>query len=94
MALKNAATTLLFSAALVGGVFAGAPQASAACDAGIKIDASTAATATKAIREADYKDVKGLKKGCDSFWHATASKDGVVRKISLSPQGVVTVEGN
>ncbi|MCA3263402.1 MAG: hypothetical protein ING44_15765 [Telmatospirillum sp.] len=94
MVLKHAATLLLFSAALAGGVFAGVPQAAAACDAGTKIDGSTAATATKMIKIADYKDVKGLKKGCDSFWHATASKDGVVRKISLSPQGIVTVEGN
>lgn len=94
MAWKKISTALLFSAALIGGVFAGAPQASAACDAGVKIDGSTAATATKMIKTADYKDVKGLKKGCDSFWHATASKDGIVRKISLSPQGIVTVEGN
>ncbi len=94
MSLKNAAALPLFSAALFGGFLAMSPPAAAACDAGVKIDASTAATATKSIREADYKDVKGLKKGCDSYWHATASKDGVVRKISLSPQGVVTVEGN
>ena len=94
MALKNAATFLLFSAALAGGVFAGTPHAAAACDAGVKVDGSTAATATKMIKTADYKDVKALKKGCDSYWHATASKDGVVRKISLSPLGVVTVEGN
>ncbi len=94
MAWKNTATVPLFSAALFGGFLALSSSASAACDAGIKIDASTAATATKSIREADYKDVKGLKKGCDSYWHATASKDSVVRKISLLPQGVVTVEGN
>jgi len=94
MAWKNVSTVLLFSAVLVGGVFGSSPEALAACDAGIKIDSSTAATATKSIRAADFKDVKGLKKGCDSYWHATASKDGVVRKISLSPQGVVTIEGN
>lgn len=94
MSLKNAVALPLLSAALFGGFLAMSPPAAAACDAGVKIDASTAATAAKSIREADYKDVKGLKKGCDSYWHATASKDGVVRKISLSPQGVVTVEGN
>jgi len=94
MAWKEISTALLFSAALIGGVFAFSPEALAACDAGTKIDGSTEATATRLIKIADYKDVKGLKKGCDSFWHATASKDGVVRKISLSPQGIVMVEGN
>jgi hypothetical protein len=94
MALENALTVLLFSAALVGTTIAAPPSAMAACDAGTRIDGSTAATATKSIRAADFKDIKGLKKGCDSYWHATASKDGVVRKISLSPQGVVTIEGN
>jgi hypothetical protein len=83
------------SVALALAILAGMPDpAHAACDAGTKIDGSTAETATKLIEAAEFRQVQGLKKGCDSFWHATATKNGIVSKVSLSPQGVVTIEAD
>jgi hypothetical protein len=83
------------SLALALAILAGMPDpAHAACDAGTKIDDSTVETATKLLEAAEFRQIRELKKGCDSFWHATATKNGIVSKVSLSPQGVVTVEGD
>ena len=79
---------------VIGTTLAVPHAASAACEAGTKVDASTAETATKKLMAAEYRQIRGLKKGCDSFWHAKAMKDGVVSNVSLSPQGVITIEGN
>jgi hypothetical protein len=85
----------LLSTALALAMLAGVPDpAHAACDAGTKVDASTAETATKKLEAAEFRLIHGLKKGCDSFWHATATKNGIVSKVSLSPQGLVTIEAD
>jgi hypothetical protein len=91
MTLKIALSAA-FALALFAGVSAG--PAHAACEAGAKVDGSTAEAATKKLQAAEFRQIRDLKKGCDSFWHATATKNGIASKVSLSPQGVVTVEGN
>jgi hypothetical protein len=95
----NWKTTLLSAAALV--VLAAAPgyqvvslARASECDAGDKIDGSTAAEATKKMESAGFRLVHDLKKGCDNYWHGIAVKDGVEGHVRLTPQGEVTREGN
>ena len=59
------------------------------CEAGDKIDGSTAGDALKKIEAAGYRQVTELKKGCSNYWNGLATKDGVTAHVSLSPQGVV-----
>jgi hypothetical protein len=68
-------------------------SALAACDPGDKIDGTTAADAKRRIEAQGYTQVKVIRKGCDSYWHATAVKNGVGGRIVLSPQGQVMPEG-
>jgi hypothetical protein len=63
------------------------------CETGAKIDGSTAAEAKKKIESAGFRQVRGLKKGCDNFWHGIAVKDGVETNVVLTPQGQVIPEG-
>jgi len=69
-------------------------SARAACDAGDKIDKTTADDARKKIEAAGYRQVRNLRKGCDNFWHASAMKDSNAVNVVLSPQGEVTTEGD
>jgi hypothetical protein len=69
-------------------------SAQAACDAGDRIDRSTAADALKMIQGAGYSGVSELKKSCDNFWHGKALKDGQEIRVVLSPQGQVIREGD
>lgn len=64
------------------------------CEESDKIDASKAADAKRKIEAAGFSKVHGLKKGCDSFWHGKATKEGVDTHVSLSPQGLVRPEGD
>lgn len=64
------------------------------CDVSDKIDSSSAATARANMEKAGFRQVHDLEKGCDSFWHGKAEKDGVTVNVVLSPQGNVMVEGN
>lgn len=64
------------------------------CEASDKIDGSTAANAVKQMNAAGYTQVTEIKKGCDSWWHGMAVKDGNATHVSLSPQGEVRSEGN
>lgn len=64
------------------------------CDAGDRIDASTAAATTKKMESAGFRQVRDLKKGCDNFWHGVALKDGSETHVLLTPQGQVTSEGD
>jgi hypothetical protein len=64
------------------------------CDAGDKIDGSTADAAKKKIESAGFQQVSDLKKGCDNFWHGKAVKDGSESHVVLTPQGQVAREGN
>jgi hypothetical protein len=88
--------TVLFTAAALATFAAGtlsAPRpALAACEPGDRVDKSTADDARKKIQAAGYRNVRDLKKGCDNFWHATATKDGQQVFVVLSPQGEVVTE--
>ncbi|MDY0882554.1 hypothetical protein ACFPL7_06310 [Dongia soli] len=67
----------------------------AACEAGDRIDSTTAADARKKIEAAGYRQVRNLVKGCDNFWHASAvSKDGGQGSVVVTPKGEVWPEGN
>jgi hypothetical protein len=74
--------------------FSGA--AYAGCEAGTKIDASTADMAKRKIEHAGFSSVRGLKKGCDNFWHGKAVKDGVEglsycrRRVTSCPRAIDT----
>lgn len=81
--LFTAVTLLVFS----GTAYAG-------CEAGTKIDASTADMAKQKIEHAGFRSVRDLKKGCDNFWHGKAVKDGVEGFVVLSPQGDVMPESD
>ncbi|TXH38134.1 MAG: hypothetical protein E6Q98_04745 [Rhodospirillaceae bacterium] len=67
----------------------------AGCEAGDRIDGTTADDARKKIEAAGYRQVRDLVKGCDNFWHASAvSKDGTPGNVLLTPQGEVWPDGN
>jgi|GEM_PF-1189859 len=67
----------------------------AGCEAGTKIDGTTAEQTKKKIEAAGYTQVKDLQKGCDNVWHGTAvNKDGVGGNVMVTPQGEVMPEGN
>jgi hypothetical protein len=85
-----------------GAVLASATQAQtalplvlASCEAGAKIDGTTAEQTRKRIEAAGYTQVKDLNKGCDNVWHGTAvDKDGNPGNVMVTPQGQVMPEGN
>lgn len=64
------------------------------CWIGDKIDNSSTENARKKMEAENFRQVNDLRKGCDNFWHAKATKDGAVVNIVLSPQGKVMIEGN
>jgi len=71
------------------------PEQIAGCDAGVKIDGTTAEQTKKRIEAAGYKQVHDLAKACDNVWHGTAvNKDGVAGNVMVTPQGEVMPEGN
>lgn len=69
-------------------------QARAACDAGDRVDRSTAADAQKRIAAAGYNRASELKKSCDNFWHGKVLKNGQEIRVVLTPEGQVIREGN
>lgn len=89
----------LFKSVLAAGLLATAGMApaiapaEAACLAGAKIDRSTATDARQKMEKAGFRQIHGLKKGCDNYWHAVAKKDGKETHVVLSPQGTVMPEG-
>ncbi len=90
----------LFSAAAVIFVAAGpGPQIvngarASGCEAGDRIDGSTAAQAKAKMERAGFSQVSELKKGCDNAWHGMAVKDGRQGRVVLTPQGQAMPEGN
>jgi hypothetical protein len=71
------------------------PEQIAGCDAGVKIDGTTAEQTKKKIEAAGYTQVRDLAKACDNVWHGTAvNKDGVSGNVMVTPQGEVMPEGN
>ena len=79
-------------ATAVAGLLGTTGPARAACEAGEKIDKTTVEDTRKVIEKAGYRQVRQLRKGCDSFWHGTATKDGAIVYVVVSPQGEVMTE--
>jgi len=75
-------------------VSASAEERPPGCAPGERIDGSSIETARGKIEKAGYRRVGNLKKGCDNFWHGTATQDGQTIHIVLTPKGQVIVEGN
>jgi hypothetical protein len=75
-------------AALLAVAFLAGP-ALAECEPGAKID-----WARKKAETAGYRQLKGWRKGCDSVWHAEATKAGTPVRLLVTPQGQVMEEGN
>lgn len=80
--------------ALTAVIVLAAGPAWAGCEAGDRIDGSTADQAKHKIEAAGYSNVTGLQKGCDNYWHAVAMKDGASVGVVLSPKGEVMTEGS
>jgi hypothetical protein len=85
------AIAFVFATAVAGLVGTTSP-ARAACEAGEKIDKTTVEDTRRVIEKAGYRQVRQLKKGCDNFWHGTATKDGAIAYVVVSPQGEVMTE--
>ena len=64
------------------------------CSNGEVIDGSTAEQAITQFQAAGYSNVKIVRKGCDNFWHATGTKDGLGGNIVMAPDGTIMPEGN
>jgi hypothetical protein len=89
---KIIAFVFAMSFVVVAGSIGTAGGAHAACEATDKIDKTTITDARKAIEGAGYRQVRDLKKGCDNFWHGTATKDGKPAYVVVSPKGEVMTE--
>jgi len=92
------ATVFAAAALIIGGASAELRMATVArasgCEAGDKIDGSTAAQAKAKIERAGFHQVRNLQKSCDNFWHGSAVKDGNESNVVLTPQGQVMREGD
>ncbi|MBI1206428.1 MAG: hypothetical protein GC191_03960 [Azospirillum sp.] len=86
-------TAALLAIVLAAGPLQPAP-ALAGCEYGEKIDGSTADQAKRKFEAAGFRQVHELHKGCDNYWHGIATKDGVVTRVVLSPEGEVMREGD
>jgi hypothetical protein len=53
-----------------------------------RVGRSTADQAKKQIEAAGWREVKELRQGYDGIWHAMATKDGVRRRVAVTPDGV------
>jgi hypothetical protein len=72
----------------------GSAPAFARCDPGERIDGSTANDARRAMQRAGYANIRDLRKGCDNYWHAIATRDGATMRIVLAPSGEILREGD
>jgi hypothetical protein len=93
----NYKSSLIVAVAAIGislapGVGLGVAVAQGNCMPGDRVDGSTANQAAARMRAAGYNNLTGFHKGCDSYWHATGTKDGQQVGVVLSPQGVVMTE--
>ncbi len=68
--------------------------AQAACDPGSRSDASTAESAKRKLQSAGFRQIRDLKKGCDSYWHAAVVKDGAQMRVVLTPAGEIMLEND
>jgi len=92
--------TLIIAAAFSAMAFLGGPTpdgiatAQAACDPGTRVDGSTADDARRKMMAAGFRQVRDLRKGCDSAWHGIASKDGTETRVVVTPDGKVQIEND
>lgn len=63
------------------------------CHFGEKIDGTTADDAQRALQQAGYTSISGLKKSCDNNWHGQAMLNGVSTNVMITPEGRVVQEG-
>lgn len=70
------------------------PAARAACDPSDRIDRTTADDARRKIEAAGFRNVSGLSKGCDNYWHGRAVQGGAPVNVLVSPEGKVQIEGD
>jgi len=96
--MTSKAICFVAAALMIGGASVGLRTVTVArasgCEAGEKIDGSTAAQAKAKIERAGFRQVRNLQKSCDNFWHGIAVKDGIESNVVLTPQGQVMREGN
>ena len=64
------------------------------CHFGEKIDNTTAADATRFLKNAGYSSITGLKKSCDNNWHGQAVLNGAPVNVMVTPEGRVVQEGS
>lgn len=83
-----AAIAMGLSTALIGSVHA------AGCSPEDQIDNTTVADTRQKIEAAGYQEPKNFRKGCDNFWHASATKDGNPVNVLVTPTGEVLEEGD
>jgi hypothetical protein len=88
MYLKSKVLAAAVAAALLAG------PAFAACEFGERVDGVSADQARQKIEKAGYRQVRMLKKGCDSVWHGTAVQNGVQVRVLVTPQNVVMLEND
>lgn len=88
---SNAIGTTITAALFAAAIAAGAPLTSQAladaCLSTDKIDGSDAGHAVKVMEAAGYMQPHGLKKGCDNYWYAQATKEGATVDVVLPPAG-------
>ena len=88
------AAILIIGAFGAGSDFKGASPAYAACDPGDRVNGTTADMARRKMMAAGFRQVRDLKKGCDSVWHGIAVKDGTEMRVAVSPAGEVMLEND
>lgn len=86
--------TFVVAVLLSGPSLYGHGAAQAACDPGARIDGSTADQAKRKFQSAGFRQIRDLKKGCDSFWHAVVVKDGAQMRVVLTPAGEIMPEND
>ncbi len=64
----------------------------AACDPQDKVDHTTVEDTRKKVLAAGYQKPTNFRKGCDSYWHLDALKDGQTVHVVVSPAGEVMTE--
>jgi len=84
----------LFLALAIGSTPIFVSHALAGCDAGERVDKTTADDARKKMAAAGFSDLHDFKKGCDNAWHAQGMHNGKAVNVVLLPTGVVMEESD
>lgn len=64
------------------------------CHFGERIDGTTAEDVRRALSQAGYTAISGLKKSCDNNWHGQATLNGVTTNVMITPDGRIVPEGS